>query len=199
MTPPLIRALHTAFETATGNAVALNHYRATVWQTWLQWNAEDERKGAWTEVQLREVVKYLRGEIGRGERRPASLDFRNLIERPDNFEKDLNLARQNWLRNRPRKDQAPRQVSVALADGSIINRLVSGAEIVPEMPREVSAEDFIAVFRKFAPQRENPAPAASGPGPGSLSTLGRAEGQADAVGRPNMEQIAPEVKSGLDV
>lgn len=93
MIPPnalsLVRDLHACYCARTGYDIAYNMARENVWR---EWCAFGEWK--WTTEDLARVIVYLRGEIRRDKRNEGALKFANLIGRPDNFEEDLNLARE---------------------------------------------------------------------------------------------------------
>lgn len=93
MIPPnaiaLVKELHACYVARTGYEIAYNLARENTWREWCafgnwQWTCED----------LTRVIGYLRKKIGKGERNEGALKFANLIGRPDNFEEDLNLARE---------------------------------------------------------------------------------------------------------
>jgi hypothetical protein len=85
--PQLVKALHATYEARTGYKLALNMVRERAWYDWLKWS-----EFTWTETELARVIGYLRRKIGKGERNDGALKFSNLIEQPDRFEEDLNLA-----------------------------------------------------------------------------------------------------------
>lgn len=70
---------------------------------------EYSRERAWVEFvragftaeDLRTVIHYLQVQIKAGERRPGCLRFRNLIERLEDFEEELSLAKIELKRKRP--------------------------------------------------------------------------------------------------
>lgn len=82
-----VKALHDSYVARTGYPLRYNIYRENKWVEWCQW-----ADWAWTEADLARVIGYLRGQIRIGKRNDGALAFRNLIESPDHFEEDLNLA-----------------------------------------------------------------------------------------------------------
>ena len=93
MIPPnamqLVKALHAAYVARTGYEIAYNMARENVWRDWCAFG-----DWKWTCEDLARVIGYLRAKIRKGERNEGALKFANLIGRPDNFEEDLNLARE---------------------------------------------------------------------------------------------------------
>lgn len=112
--PANIAELHAAFERETGMPVTLNEWRVRCWHEWLRFC-----EGAWGPEQIRAVVKYLRSQIATRDRRPNSLLFRNLVEAPDAFEEELNLARQAWRRSKPRVEQKVTKIVSTDAEGNV--------------------------------------------------------------------------------
>lgn len=93
MIPPnaikIVKELHAHYVARTGYDIAYNIARENTWREWCQWGG-----WLWTCDDLTRVIGYLRKKISRGERNEGALKFQNLIGRPDNFEEDLNLARE---------------------------------------------------------------------------------------------------------
>jgi hypothetical protein len=106
--PQLVKALHAAYEARTGYKIALNIVRERSWYEWLKWS-----DFAWTETELARVIGYLRRKIGKGERNEGALKFSNLIEQPDRFEEDLNLAVEEAAKSpfKPRRSEGGGQRS----------------------------------------------------------------------------------------
>lgn len=163
-TPQLqeIRVLHAIYCEITGNTLALTQDRISMWFYWLEYGRHVEQD--WGQTQLRAVVKYLREQIGRDTRRPASLLFRNLIERPADFEEDLLLARQAYKRRQKRPGEGqPVQQITPTAEGLIVRQL-QGAEVPrpTSEARQVGAagvEEFRRLkLRLNAPQAEEGQP-----------------------------------------
>ena len=69
---------------------------------WGNWS-----KHGFTETDLVQVLRYLRKQVKSGERKPASMLFRNLIEYPENFEQELSLSKEALLRYKA--PESPRQ------------------------------------------------------------------------------------------
>lgn len=93
MIPPnamqLVRDLHAFYVERTRYQIAYNMARENSWREWCTLGNWE-----WTCDDLSCVIGYLRKKIARGERNEGALKFSNLIGRPDNFEEDLNLARE---------------------------------------------------------------------------------------------------------
>lgn len=68
---------------------------------WANWS-----RHGFSESDLVQVLRYLRSQVRRGERKPASMLFRNLIEYPENFEQELSLSKEARLQKKP---ETPRQ------------------------------------------------------------------------------------------
>jgi hypothetical protein len=109
MIPPnamqLVKDLHAAYVARTGYAIAYNMARENVWRDWCAFG-----NWAWTCEDLARVIGYLRAKIRKGDRNEGALKFANLIGRPDNFEEDLNLAREaarQVFGGRPKRAGAP--------------------------------------------------------------------------------------------
>lgn len=85
----LVKDLHAFYVERTGYQIAYNLVRENAWREWCSFGG-----WAWTCDDLSRVIGYLRFKIGKGERNEGALKFQNLIGRPDNFEEDLNLARE---------------------------------------------------------------------------------------------------------
>lgn len=104
MIPPnamaLVKDLHACYVARTGYEIAYNLARENTWRDWCAF-------GGWqcTPEDLARVIGYLRAKIRKGERNEGALKFANIIGRPDNFEEDLNLAREARQSSslRPRK------------------------------------------------------------------------------------------------
>ncbi len=56
---------------------------------WGNWS-----KHGFNEADLVQVLRYLRKQVKAGQRKPASMLFRNLIEYPENFEQELCLSKE---------------------------------------------------------------------------------------------------------
>ncbi len=56
---------------------------------WGNWS-----RHGFTESDLVQVLRYLRKQTKSGQRKPASMLFRNLIEYPENFEQELSLSKE---------------------------------------------------------------------------------------------------------
>lgn len=93
MIPPnaiaLVKELHACYVARTGYEIAYNLARENSWREWCAFGG-----WKWTCEDLARVIGYLRGKIRKGERNEGALKFFNLVGRPDNFEEDLNLARE---------------------------------------------------------------------------------------------------------
>lgn len=93
MIPPnaiqIVKDLHATYVARTGYEIAYNLARENAWRDWCQFGG-----WVWTADDLARVIGYLRMKIRKGERNEGALKFANLIGRPDNFEEDLNLARE---------------------------------------------------------------------------------------------------------
>jgi hypothetical protein len=111
----LVKGLHDSYVARTGYDIAYNMARENTWREWCQWG-----NWTWTGEDLTRVIGYLRKKIAKGERNEGALKFANLIGRPDNFEEDLNLAREEGKkvfggrRSKPSQeaatcDEAPKQ------------------------------------------------------------------------------------------
>lgn len=85
----LVRELHGCYVARTGYEIAYNMARENVWRDWCQFGG-----WAWTCEDLARVIGYLRAQIRNGKRNEGALKFANLVGRPDNFEEDLNLAKE---------------------------------------------------------------------------------------------------------
>lgn len=85
----LVKELHAFYVARTGYEIAYNMARENVWRDWCAFG-----NWAWTCEDLARVIGYLRTKIRKGERNEGALKFANLIGRPDNFEEDLNLAKE---------------------------------------------------------------------------------------------------------
>lgn len=85
----LVKDLHAAYVERTGYEIGYNLTRENAWREWCQFG-----DWKWTVEDLARVIGYLRAKIRKGERNEGALKFFNLIGRPDNFEEDLNLARE---------------------------------------------------------------------------------------------------------
>lgn len=85
----LVKDLHAAYVARTGYEITYNIARENTWREWCQFG-----DWKWTVEDLTRVIGYLRSKIRKGERNEGALKFQNLIGRPDNFEEDLNLARE---------------------------------------------------------------------------------------------------------
>lgn len=105
---------------------------------WGNWS-----KHGFTENDLVQVLRYLRKQVNRGERKPASMLFRNLIEYPESFECELCLSKEDLLRQKHVPD--PRQ-SILRAAGR------------PEQPQNTARpikEVFnLKAFEKFKAEME---------------------------------------------
>lgn len=66
---------------------------------WGNWS-----KHGFIEADLVQVLRYLRKQVKKGERKPASMLFRNLIEYPENFEQELSLSKEDLLRQKNAPD-----------------------------------------------------------------------------------------------
>lgn len=109
MIPPnamqIVKDLHAHYQARTGYVIAYNLSRENTWREWCSFG-----NWSWTCDDLSRVIGYLRKKIAKGERNEGALKFFNLIGRPDNFEEDLNLAREEAkgqpLRRRAQRPQA---------------------------------------------------------------------------------------------
>lgn len=81
----IIRQLHTRYCSLTGLNLALNMPKIYAWDIWLN--------RGWAMVDLETVIAHLRRTITPKERLIRYFQFRNLIERPDDFEATLAEAR----------------------------------------------------------------------------------------------------------
>lgn len=102
--PAFVKALHASYESRTGYKVRWNTLRERQWWDWCEFS-----DWTWTEKELARVIGYLRAKISKGERNDGALLFRNMIEMPDRFEEDLNLALEaaKGTFTKPRKPTAP--------------------------------------------------------------------------------------------
>ena len=119
----LVKDLHACYVARTGYEIAYNLARENTWREWCQFGG-----WAWTAEDLARVIGYLRSKIKRGERNEGALKFANLIGRPDNFEEDLNLAR-----------EAAKQVWGGRAKRAGVPALPTEAEDAPLDPSEAAA------------------------------------------------------------
>lgn len=107
MTPPTPNeALHLAYVRLTGRPLELDYLKRQEWGVWQRYCQHEP----FTLADLELVVRYLQAQIKKGERKPGSLKFKNLISSPDYFQEDLIDARQ-WARRpaqEPGKAQALR-------------------------------------------------------------------------------------------
>lgn len=104
--PAEIKALHSLYESLTGNTLTLNWQRLDIWRTWLSY-----RTPAFNQSDLKAVVAYFK-RTRKGGILDGSLRFHNLVARADYFEEDLSLARQAM---RPRVPATKVQVSCGSA------------------------------------------------------------------------------------
>lgn len=95
-----IDQLHARYCALTSPLV-LDYNKRVFWKSWLDYR----KHKPFTIQDLETVIRYLKAEIKKGERKPACLLFRNLICNPDYFEEDLGLAQQA-MRQKP---ATPRQ------------------------------------------------------------------------------------------
>lgn len=130
----LVRELHGCYVARTGYEIAYNMARENVWRDWCQFGG-----WAWTCEDLARVIGYLRKKIAKGERNEGALKFANLVGRPDNFEEDLNLAReaakQVWG-GKPKRSPA-RSASHSDAGGGVSS--VPDDEAAPMDAKEAAA------------------------------------------------------------
>lgn len=90
---PTTDQLHALFCRLTGKDLTLDYQKRQWWHVWLKYRECEP----FTEADLELVIRFLRNEIKKGERKPACLKFRNMICNPDYFEDDLQDAR-GWAR-----------------------------------------------------------------------------------------------------
>ena len=83
-----IAALHSAWNTATGQHIPLGVCSYEVECGWLNFI-----KAGYGEEDLITVVAYLQAEIKKGERKPASLRWRNCVGDTLRFSEEIELAR----------------------------------------------------------------------------------------------------------
>lgn len=100
MIPPnamqIVKDLHATYVARTGYQISYNIARENAWRDWCQWG-----EWAWTCVDLKRVIDYLSKEIREGKRNVGALKFTNLVGRPDNFEEDLQLSKNNDAKRSP--------------------------------------------------------------------------------------------------
>lgn len=137
-----IKAIHGAYVRLTGQDVALDMHRESVWFEWL-------RKG-FTEADLKLVVCHVRKGMPSGDRKQGALKFSNLIGQLDRFEEDLAMARA--LARRPRMDGARAEVLLQSGrEASAGSRPPRSAGEVLEQPAgdSVAAKKALEEFKKF--------------------------------------------------
>ena len=107
---------------------------------WANWS-----KHGFTEQDLTQVLRYLRKQVKKGERKPASMLFRNLIEYPENFEQELSLSKEALLQKPPpdarsrvlaQAGMATEKKTEARPVGSIIGSCKAFEEFKEQMRKE---------------------------------------------------------------
>lgn len=126
----LVKELHAFYVSRTGYQIAYNLARENTWREWCQWG-----EWAWSGDDLSRVIGYLRKKIARGERNEGALKFQNLIGRPDNFEEDLNLAREDSKTGLIARKSTPSQERIE-------------AEAAPKLAPEEAASLWKELFKK---------------------------------------------------
>lgn len=121
--------LHSLYCSLTGRDLTLDYLRGSCWSVWLKYRKHEP----FTEGDLKLVIRFLKHQILKGERKPSYLHFNNLIASPDWFEETLQDAR-GWAR---RPATAPAKASVLRATGRAPERThndcKSARELIPSL------------------------------------------------------------------
>lgn len=123
MTTDITEMLHATYQRLVDRPVELDYLKRQMWGVWVVYCKHDP----FTENDLELVVKYLKSKISKGERKPACVYFRNLIESPDWFQEartdaraagrlpKVNIGKQSVLRATGRLSQAQEQPTAVSA------------------------------------------------------------------------------------
>lgn len=134
--PNPTQSLHEAYVRLTGrDLTTLDYIKEQAWFIWSTYRKHEP----FTVADLELVVRFLKEQIRKGERKPACLKFRNLIAQPDWFEDDLQDARAYFRKPKPN----PSKASVLAATGRPTEQPQQDAKRV-----DAIVQQCLADFRK---------------------------------------------------
>ena len=107
---PIVKTLHAEYCARSGFDLTLNYQREQAWNMWRFYR----RENPFTVEDLKRVIAYLRKEISDEKRNAGALKFSNLIESPDRFEEDLNLAKSQPTSNHATTPRKPSKTAQEL-------------------------------------------------------------------------------------
>lgn len=116
--------LHADYVRLTGRVLDLDYNKRVFWDSWQKYCKHEP----FTDKDLSLVIRFLKFQILKGERKPACLHFKNLICSPDYFQEDLLDAKQ-W----------DRQPTAAIALNSVLQATGRAGAVVKDQARS-SAE-----------------------------------------------------------
>lgn len=125
--------LHAEYVKLTGRELDLDYNKRVFWDSWQKYCKHEP----FTDKDLALVIRFLKFQIRKGERKPACLHFKNLICSPDYFQEDLLDGRQ-W--ERQAKPNIPKE--------SALNAMNLGQKEVPDVTK--SAAQVIGEHKKMA-------------------------------------------------
>lgn len=171
-----IKALHAAYCEASGMPLVLSPKRRFAWDNWIAHGSQ--ATPPWDVDQLRGVIQFLHTEIRAGDRATggrrtaAALRFAYLVEDPEWFEQELQLARkaylvQQRLAKKPKfaADEASVRRATGRPDAPPDPAPRSVAQIIDDPGRQSRLAEHIAALKAAAGMPQVPHPGPSSPPP----------------------------------